>query len=229
MLRTCARVPTARAARRARQKKSTSPPRIFFIQFFFKKVVVERRRQGNLRRGKRRPSENLDTGKAGPPRCLVRWQCDSPRSLVTSGRSAGRDHGRNSAVSPAVPQPFLNRFSTQMDKKLGFEGQKRLKDHRQRHNRWLEHQPRPSRRHVHAQRSSPRGDQRSWGVALPSDQASRRASLACVRVLRGAPFPPGDSAHTTHHTTPGMTHYSQICTSKYLRNTKKLDVRILSR
>jgi hypothetical protein len=29
-----------------------------------------------------------------------------------------------------------------MDKKLGFEGQKRLKDHRQRHNRWLQHHPR---------------------------------------------------------------------------------------
>ena len=28
---------------------------------------------------------------------------------------------------------------TQMDKKLGFEGQKRLKDHHQRHNRWLQH------------------------------------------------------------------------------------------
>ena len=34
----------------------------------------------------------------------------------------------------------------------------------------------------------------------------------------------GDSAHTTHHTTPGMTHCHQICTSKYLRNAKKLDV-----
>jgi hypothetical protein len=29
-----------------------------------------------------------------------------------------------------------------MDKKLGFEGQKRLKDHSQRHNRWLQHHPR---------------------------------------------------------------------------------------
>jgi hypothetical protein len=29
-----------------------------------------------------------------------------------------------------------------MDKKLGFEGKKRLKDHRQRHNRWLQHHPR---------------------------------------------------------------------------------------
>ena len=106
------------------------------------KVAVERRRQGNLRRGKRRPSENLDTGKAGPPRCLVRWQCDSPRSLITSRRSAGRDLGRNSAVSPAVSEPFLSRFSTQMDKKLGFEGQKRLKDHSQRHNRRLQHHPR---------------------------------------------------------------------------------------
>jgi hypothetical protein len=29
-----------------------------------------------------------------------------------------------------------------MDKNLGFEGQKRLKNHRQRHNRWLQHHPR---------------------------------------------------------------------------------------
>jgi hypothetical protein len=34
----------------------------------------------------------------------------------------------------------------------------------------------------------------------------------------------GDSAHTIHHTTPGMTHCDQKCVSKYLRNTKKLDV-----
>ena len=31
----------------------------------------------------------------------------------------------------------------------------------------------------------------------------------------------GDSAHTTHHTTPGMTHRPQIYTSKYLRDAKK--------
>ena len=36
--------------------------------------------------------------------------------------------------------------------------------------------------------ASPRGNKRSWGVAFPSDQASRRASLACVRVPRGPPF-----------------------------------------
>jgi hypothetical protein len=36
----------------------------------------------------------------------------------------------------------------------------------------------------------------------------------------------GDSAHTTLHTTPGMTHCPQIYTLKYLRNAKKLDVRI---
>ena len=89
------------------------------------------------RRGKR-PWGHPGTGRARPPRCLVRWQCNSPRSLITSRRSAGRDLGRNSAVSLAVSEPFLSRFSTQMDKKLGFEGQKRLKDHRQRHNRWLQ-------------------------------------------------------------------------------------------
>jgi hypothetical protein len=37
--------------------------------------------------------------------------------------------------------------------------------------------------------ASPRGDQRSWGVALPSNQASRRSSPACVRVPQG-PFSP---------------------------------------
>ena len=47
-------------------------------------------------------------------------------------------------------QPFLSRFSTQMDKKLGFEGQKRLNDHRQRRTRRPQHHPRPSRRHVQA-------------------------------------------------------------------------------
>jgi hypothetical protein len=35
----------------------------------------------------------------------------------------------------------------------------------------------------------PRGNQRSWGVALPSDQASRRSSPARAMVPRG-PFPP---------------------------------------
>jgi hypothetical protein len=35
--------------------------------------------------------------------------------------------------------------------------------------------------------ASPRGDQRSWGVALPSDQASRRSSPAKVPP---GPFPP---------------------------------------
>ena len=32
----------------------------------------------------------------------------------------------------------------------------------------------------------------------------------------------GDSAHTTHHTTPGVTLCSQKCVSKYLHNAKKL-------
>jgi hypothetical protein len=38
---------------------------------------------------------------------------------------------------------------------------------------------------------SPRGDQRSWGVALPSDQASRRSSPARARVPRGPFRQPG--------------------------------------
>jgi hypothetical protein len=37
--------------------------------------------------------------------------------------------------------------------------------------------------------ASPRGDQRSWGVALPSDQASRRSSPARAGVPQG-PFSP---------------------------------------
>jgi hypothetical protein len=34
----------------------------------------------------------------------------------------------------------------------------------------------------------------------------------------------GDSAHTTHHTAPGMAHCLQKCVSKYLRTEKKFDV-----
>jgi hypothetical protein len=45
-------------------------------------------------------------------------------------------------VTLAGPRPCLSRFSTQMDKNLGFEGQKRLNDHCQRHNRWLQRHPR---------------------------------------------------------------------------------------
>ena len=37
--------------------------------------------------------------------------------------------------------------------------------------------------------ASPRGDQRSWGVALPSDQASRRSSPARDRGPLGPFFP----------------------------------------
>jgi hypothetical protein len=37
----------------------------------------------------------------------------------------------------------------------------------------------------------PRGNKRSWGVALPSDLAPRRASLARDRVPRGAFHQPG--------------------------------------
>jgi hypothetical protein len=38
------------------------------------------------RRGKRRPSEHPGTSRARTPRCLVRWQYDSPRSLIASRR-----------------------------------------------------------------------------------------------------------------------------------------------
>jgi hypothetical protein len=103
---------------------------IFNFNFFFK---VERR-------GKR-PWGHPRTGRVRPPRCLVRWRCDSIRSLITSRRSAGRDLGRNSAVSPAVPQPFLRRFSTQMGEKSGFEGQ-----NLQRRTRGPLHHPHPSAR-----------------------------------------------------------------------------------
>ena len=79
------------------------------------------------------------TGRARPPRCLVRWKCDSPRSFITSRRSSCRGLGRDLAVSLAVPEPFLSRFSIRMDKKSGFEAQKRLKDHHQRRTRWPQH------------------------------------------------------------------------------------------
>jgi hypothetical protein len=71
------------------------------------------------RRGKR-PWGHPGTGRARPHRCLVRWQCNSPQSLITSRRSAGLDLGRNSAVSLAVSEPFLSRFSTQTDENFGF-------------------------------------------------------------------------------------------------------------
>jgi hypothetical protein len=71
------------------------------------------------RRGKR-PWGHPSTGRARPPRCLIRWQCDSPRLFITSRRSAGRDLGRYSAVPLAVSEPFLSRSWTQMDEKLGF-------------------------------------------------------------------------------------------------------------
>jgi hypothetical protein len=73
-----------------------------------------------VERREKRPWGHPRTGRARPPRCLVRWRCGCPRSLITSRRSAGRDLGRNSAVPPAVSQPFLRRFSTQMDENLGF-------------------------------------------------------------------------------------------------------------
>ena len=44
--------------------------------------------------------------------------------------------------------------------------------------------------------ASPRCDQRSWGVALPSDQASRRSSPARARV------PPGPFSPTLYLKTP---------------------------
>ena len=70
----------------------------------------------------KRPSGHPGTGKARPPRCRVRWECDSPRSFISSRRSAGRGLGRKSAVSRAVPEPFLSRFSIQMDEFLGVSG-----------------------------------------------------------------------------------------------------------
>ena len=93
-----------------------------------------------------RPWGHPGTGRARPPRCLVRWQCDSPRSLLTSRRGIGRDLGRNSAVYPAVSEPFLSRFSTQMDENSVFEGQKHLLPHLQRRTRWSLHHPHPSAR-----------------------------------------------------------------------------------
>ena len=60
-------------------------------------------------RGKRRPSGHPGTGRARPPRCLVQWKCDSPRSFTTSKRSTGRGLGRNSAVARTVPEPFLRK------------------------------------------------------------------------------------------------------------------------
>ena len=96
-------------------------------------------------RWKRRPLGYPGTGRARPSRCLVRWECDSPRSFTTSRKSAGRGLRRNSAVSLAVPEPFLSRFSTQMDEfSRGFEAQKRLKNHRQRRTCWPQHHSHPS-------------------------------------------------------------------------------------
>ena len=103
---------------------------IYVYFFFFLKIEC---------RGKRRPSGHPSTGRARPPRCIVRWKCGSPRSFTTSRRSSCRGLGRDLAVSRAVREPFLSRFSTQMDKKTGFEAQKRLKDHRQRRTRWPQH------------------------------------------------------------------------------------------
>jgi hypothetical protein len=44
----------------------------------------------------------------------------TPYYRFTSRRSTGRDLGRNSAVPLAVSEPFLSRFSTQMDENFGF-------------------------------------------------------------------------------------------------------------
>ena len=92
----------------------------------------------------KRPLGHLGTGRARPPRCLVRWKCDSPRLFITSGKSNCRELGRDLAVSRAVPEPFLSRFSIQTDEFLGFGAQKRLKDHRQRRTCWPQHHSRPS-------------------------------------------------------------------------------------
>ena len=70
----------------------------------------------------REPSSEMNVlalldGRARPPRCLVRWKCESPRSCNTSRRR--RFHGLGRPL--AVPEPFLSRFSTQMNKKPRFE------------------------------------------------------------------------------------------------------------
>ena len=56
------------------------------------------------------PTGHHATGTARPPRRLVQYGCNSPRSLATSRRSASRGRDRYSAVTLAVPQPFLSRF-----------------------------------------------------------------------------------------------------------------------
>jgi hypothetical protein len=54
--------------------------------------------------------------------------------------------GRFSSRFLAVPKPFLDPNG----QKLGFDGQKRLNDHRQRRTRRPQHHPCPSGRHVQA-------------------------------------------------------------------------------
>ena len=103
-------LPSDQASRRSSPVLDKGPPGPFSATLYLKIEC----------RGKRRPSGHPGTGRACPPRCLVRWKCDSPRSFTTSRRSAGHRLGRNSAVSRAVPEPFLSRFSIQMDEFLGF-------------------------------------------------------------------------------------------------------------
>ena len=124
-------MPSDQASRRSSPVLDKGPPGPFSATLYLKIEC----------RGKRRPSGHPGTGRACPPRCLVRWKCDSPRSFTTSRRSAGHRLGRNSAVSRAVPEPFLDPNGRVF---WGFEAQKRLKDHRQRRTCWPQHQTCPS-------------------------------------------------------------------------------------
>ena len=67
-----------------------------------------------------RPWGHHHTSSAHPPRCLVRCKWNSPRSFITSRRSASRKLKRFSAVPLAVSQPFLSRFWAENGGKLGF-------------------------------------------------------------------------------------------------------------
>ena len=67
-----------------------------------------------------RPWGHHHTSSAHPPRCLVRCEWNSPRSFITSTRSASRALKRFSAVPLAVSQPFLSRSWAENGGKLGF-------------------------------------------------------------------------------------------------------------
>jgi hypothetical protein len=65
-----------------------------------------------------------------PTTVFYLWGKCLPQAWPKLGRFSGR--------SLAVSEPFLDPNG----QKLGFEGQKRLKNHRQWHTRWLQHHPR---------------------------------------------------------------------------------------